>query len=53
MTVRLPGFLIAALGQSLADAPDGSERALRQVERVITETAAHHAQVRLRPVLSA
>jgi DNA repair protein RecO (recombination protein O) len=44
-------FLVAALGQSLADAPDGSERALRQVERAITETAAHHAQVRLRPVM--
>ena len=44
-------FLVAALGQSLADAPDGSDRALRQVERAITETAEHHAHVRLRPVL--
>jgi DNA repair protein RecO (recombination protein O) len=46
-------FLVAALGQSLADAPDGSERTLLQVERAITETAAHHAHVRLRPVISA
>jgi DNA repair protein RecO (recombination protein O) len=46
-------FLVEALGQSLADAPDGSERTLRQVERAITETAEHHAHVRLRPVLGA
>jgi DNA repair protein RecO (recombination protein O) len=45
-------FLVDALGTSLADAPDGSERVLRQVERAITETAEHHAQVRLRPVLA-
>jgi DNA repair protein RecO (recombination protein O) len=45
-------FLVAALGQSLANAPDGSDRALRQVERAITETAEHHANVRLRPVLA-
>jgi DNA repair protein RecO (recombination protein O) len=45
------GFLVAALGQPLADAPDGSERALRQVERAITETAEYHANVRLRPVV--
>jgi len=42
-------FLIAALGQPLARAPAASERALRQAERAITETAEHHAQVRLRP----
>jgi DNA repair protein RecO (recombination protein O) len=46
-------FLVTALGASLADAPDASERALRQVERAITETAEHHAHVRLRPVLTA
>ena len=44
-------FLVDALGRPLADAPDGSDRALRQVERAITETAAHHANVRLRPLL--
>ena len=46
-------FLIAALGQSLVNAPAGSERVLRQVERAITETAEHHANVRLRPLLAA
>jgi DNA repair protein RecO (recombination protein O) len=46
-------FLVAALGQPLADAPDGSDRVLRQVERAIAETAEHHAHVRLRPLLAA
>jgi DNA repair protein RecO (recombination protein O) len=46
-------FLVTALGQPLAHAPDCSERALRQVERAIVETAEHHAQVRLRPLLTA
>lgn len=44
-------FLIGALGQPLARAPEASERALRQAERAIGETAEHHAQVRLRPLL--
>ena len=35
------------------EAPDGSERVLRQVERAIGETAEHHAQVRLRPLAGA
>jgi DNA repair protein RecO (recombination protein O) len=43
-------FLIDALGRPLADAPQASERALRQAERAIRETAEHHAHVRLRPV---
>jgi DNA repair protein RecO (recombination protein O) len=46
-------FLVDALGRPLAEAPVASERALRQAERAITETAEHHAQVRLRPVLRA
>ncbi|MGI8715509.1 MAG: DNA repair protein RecO [Solirubrobacteraceae bacterium] len=46
-------FLVAALGSSLADAPEGSDRVLRQVERAIGETVEHHAQVRLRPLLAA
>jgi DNA repair protein RecO (recombination protein O) len=45
-------FLVTALGQPLASAPDASERALRQAERAISETAEHHAHVRLRPLLS-
>ncbi len=46
-------FLVGALGVPLAQAPDGSERALRQVERAIGETVEHHAHVRLRPLLAA
>jgi DNA repair protein RecO (recombination protein O) len=45
-------FLVGALGRPLADAPDAPERALRQAERAITETAEHHAHVRLRPLLA-
>jgi DNA repair protein RecO (recombination protein O) len=44
-------FLVGALGAPLAQAPEASELALRQAERAITETAEHHAQVRLRPVV--
>jgi DNA repair protein RecO (recombination protein O) len=44
-------FLVDALGRPLAQAPEASERALRQAERAIGETAEHHAQVRLRPML--
>jgi DNA repair protein RecO (recombination protein O) len=46
-------FLVGALGQPLAQAPQASERALRQAERAISETAEHHAHVRLRPLLRA
>lgn len=46
-------FLVDALGHSLADAPDASERALRQAERAITEMSEHHAHVRLRPLVGA
>jgi DNA repair protein RecO (recombination protein O) len=46
-------FLVTALGSPLAQAPSGSERTLRQVERAIGETAAYHANVRLRPLLAA
>jgi DNA repair protein RecO (recombination protein O) len=42
------GFMVTALGSPLADAPDASERALRQAERAISETAEHHGHVRLR-----
>ena len=46
-------FLVAAVGTPLAQAPAASERALRQAERAISETAEHHAHVRLRPLLRA
>jgi DNA repair protein RecO (recombination protein O) len=45
-------FLVTALGVPLAEAPDAPDRALRQVERAITETAEHHAQVHLRPLVA-
>ena len=44
-------FLVDALGQPLAMAPDATERALRQAERAICETAEYHGQVRLRPLV--
>ncbi|MGI8630133.1 MAG: DNA repair protein RecO [Solirubrobacteraceae bacterium] len=44
-------FLVGALGRPLAQAPDASERALRQAERAIIEMAEHHAHVHLRPLL--
>jgi DNA repair protein RecO (recombination protein O) len=44
-------FLVAAVGAPLAQTPAASELALRQAERAITETAEHHAHVRLRPLL--
>jgi DNA repair protein RecO (recombination protein O) len=44
-------FLVGAVGKPLAEAPRVSELALRQAERAIAETAAHHAHVRLQPVL--
>jgi len=42
-------FMTEALGQPLAEAPDAPERALGQVERAISETLEHHANVRLMP----
>jgi DNA repair protein RecO (recombination protein O) len=43
-------FMVAALGQPLAEAPDAPPRALAQAERAILETLEHHGHVRLRPV---
>jgi len=42
-------FLVAALGQPLAEAPDAPPQALAQAERAILETLEHHGGVRLRP----
>jgi len=44
-------FMTEALGLSLADAPDAPEQALGQVERAISETLEHHANVRLMPAI--
>jgi len=43
-------FMVAALGKPIAELPQAPERALRQVERAIGETLAHHAHVHLRAV---
>jgi DNA repair protein RecO (recombination protein O) len=43
-------FLVTALGNPLAEAPDAAPRALAQAERAILETLEHHGHVRLRPV---
>jgi len=43
-------FMVAALGRSLAEAPDAEPRALAQAERAILDTLEHHAHLRLRPV---
>lgn len=50
LTEEAHGFLVEALGRPLAEAPDASERALKQAERAIAETAEHHAHVHLRPL---
>ena len=43
---------MTAVGRPLAQAPAASDRALRQAERAIIETAEHHGHVRLRPLLN-
>jgi DNA repair protein RecO (recombination protein O) len=41
-------FMVAAIGNPLAEAPAAEELALRQVERAVGETLEHHAHVQLR-----
>lgn len=41
-------FMVEAIGNPLAKAPDAEELALRQVERAVGETLEHHAHVQLR-----
>jgi DNA repair protein RecO (recombination protein O) len=42
-------FMTAVLARPLAEVPEGSERALGQVERAIGQTLEHHAHLRLMP----
>jgi DNA repair protein RecO (recombination protein O) len=42
-------FMVEAIGQPLAEAPEAEELALRQAERAVGETLEHHAHVQLRP----
>jgi DNA repair protein RecO (recombination protein O) len=44
-------FMVDALANPLAEAPEAPEQALRQVDRAVSETAEHHAHVRLRRLL--
>src|SRR5437879_30533 len=44
-------FMAQALARPLPDAPHSSDRALGQLERAISDTLAHHAQVRLMPAV--
>jgi DNA repair protein RecO (recombination protein O) len=46
-------FMTAALARPLREAPEAPERALRQADRAIVETAEHHAHVRLRSLARA
>jgi len=41
-------FMVEALGKPLAQAPHSEQRALRQVERAVTDLAEHHGHIRLR-----
>jgi DNA repair protein RecO (recombination protein O) len=44
-------FMTEAFGAPLTDAPDAPEPALGQVERAISDTLEHHAQLRLMPAV--
>ena len=46
-------FMTEALGRALAETPEASDPALRQVERAISATLEHHAHVRLAPAAAA
>ena len=41
-------FMVESIARPLAEAPEGEDRALRQVERAIGETLEYHAHVQLR-----
>lgn len=42
------GFMVDGLAKPLSEAPEAELRALRQVERAVSETLEHHAHVQLR-----
>jgi DNA repair protein RecO (recombination protein O) len=42
-------FMVEALGHPLSEAPQATDRVLRQADRAISETLEYHAHVRLRP----
>jgi DNA repair protein RecO (recombination protein O) len=49
---RAHGFMTEALGRSLTEAPAAPEAILGQVERAISATLEHHAQLRLMPAFA-
>lgn len=44
-------FLTSAIGKPLANAPEAEQSALRQSDRAISETLAHHANVKVRDLV--
>ena len=46
------GFMVDALGRSLAETPHAPDPALGQVERALSETLEHHAHLRLMPAVA-
>jgi DNA repair protein RecO (recombination protein O) len=44
-------FMVDSLAKPLAEAPQAPDWALRQVDRAVSETAEHHAHVRLRRLM--
>jgi DNA repair protein RecO (recombination protein O) len=44
-------FMVDALANPLAEAPDPGEQALRQADRAVAETVEHHGHVRLRRLM--
>ena len=44
-------FMVDALAKPLSEAPEAGEQALRQADRAVSETAEHHAHVRLRRLM--
>jgi DNA repair protein RecO (recombination protein O) len=51
LTQEAHQFMVDALAKPLADAPKAPESALRAVDRAVSETAEHHAHVRLHRLL--
>ncbi|MDQ3724456.1 MAG: DNA repair protein RecO [Actinomycetota bacterium] len=48
LTEEAHRFMVEGLAKPLSEAPEAEPRALRQVERAVTETLEHHAHVQLR-----
>jgi DNA repair protein RecO (recombination protein O) len=51
LTEQAHRFMVDSLARSLSQAPAATEATLKQVDRAVSETAEHHAHVRLRRLL--